>query len=411
MCSLQVGEIATLEQRSLDIMSREAERLMERRRQDVRDQAEEIAAQGRPRVTNSAAAVKSEAEEEARIRRAAEREGRRARRRRAREQAGTVRHQDGMSSDDEIPAQEQLAAKQAYDQLSMEVYDLFSDVVDDYSSIGSILARWERWKETDPNAYSEAYAGMCAPKVVSPLVRMALVLWNPLCPGGSECAAELEKQAWYNTLMLYSAKPGQDNEDVLLSDPDSTLVPAVVERVVVPRLTRLVERCWDPMSSSQTLRLVGMIGRFVRRYPSLGPDSRALSLLFNAVLDKLRQALEHDVFIPIFSKQSQESKSPFFQRQFASALKLLRNVTSWQGLVNDRLLKELALNSLLNRYLLSSMRVCQLTDAVSKAGLVSHSLPRVWMSRAEFQDGGLAPFAAYVTQLAQQLDKENPLHL
>lgn len=48
------------------------------------------------------------AEDEARIRRAAEREGRRSRRRRAREGNSQPRHIEGMSSDDEIPDQEIL---------------------------------------------------------------------------------------------------------------------------------------------------------------------------------------------------------------------------------------------------------------------------------------------------------------
>lgn len=44
-CSPQVPVIAGLEQKALELMSRRAERLMERRRQDVRDQAEEVAMQ------------------------------------------------------------------------------------------------------------------------------------------------------------------------------------------------------------------------------------------------------------------------------------------------------------------------------------------------------------------------------
>lgn len=52
-------------------------------------------------------------EVEARIRRATEREGRRARRRRARELAPTMpKHIDGMSSDDEVTEQQNLAFKQ-----------------------------------------------------------------------------------------------------------------------------------------------------------------------------------------------------------------------------------------------------------------------------------------------------------
>lgn len=52
-------------------------------------------------------------EDAARLRRTTEREGRRARRRRAREQAPSLaRHMDGMSSDDEVTEQQNLVFKQ-----------------------------------------------------------------------------------------------------------------------------------------------------------------------------------------------------------------------------------------------------------------------------------------------------------
>lgn len=51
---------------------------------------------------------RSGTEDEARVRRAAEREGRRSRRRRAREAPGHPKHIEGMSSDDEVPDQETL---------------------------------------------------------------------------------------------------------------------------------------------------------------------------------------------------------------------------------------------------------------------------------------------------------------
>lgn len=71
----------------------------------------------------------------------------------------------------------------------------------------------------------------------------------------------------------------------------------------------------------------------------------------------MKAALENDVFIPIFPKQLQEAKSSFFQRQFCSALKLLRNFLMWQGILSDIALKEIAILSLLNRYLLLGIRV------------------------------------------------------
>lgn len=53
------------------------------------------------------------------------------------------------------------------------------------------------------------------------------------------------------------------------------------------------------------------------------------------------------------------------------AVKLLRNLLSWQGLLGDTQLKNLALGSLLNRYLLAGLRVSAPTDALFKANMVS----------------------------------------
>lgn len=58
-----------------------------------------------------------------------------------------------------------------------------------------------------------------------------------------------------------------------------------------------------------------------------------------------------------FHFRSQEARSSFFQRQFCSGLKLFRNLLSFQGILSDSVLKEYAILSLLNRYLLMAMRV------------------------------------------------------
>lgn len=83
----KVGVIEALEQRAMDLMAKKSDWLIERRRQDVRDQAEE--------ATNKGAALRKDLETEEKQRRAAEREGRRTRRRRAREQPGQPKHVEG----------------------------------------------------------------------------------------------------------------------------------------------------------------------------------------------------------------------------------------------------------------------------------------------------------------------------
>lgn len=65
----------------------------------------------------------------------------------------------------------------------------------------------------------------------------------------------------------------------------------------------IVEKVWDPMSTSQTLKLVGTVNRFIDEYPNLNDKSKPLEILFNAIFEKSKAAVENDVFIPIFPKQ------------------------------------------------------------------------------------------------------------
>lgn len=103
-----------------------------------------------------------------------------------------------------------------------------------------------------------------------------------------------------------------------------------------------------------------------------------------------------------------DAKSSFFQRQFYSGVKLFRNFISFQGIVSDKLLKNFAILSLLNRYLLSAMRVSTPTDGVTKAYTLVLTLPRVWLVSPErsFIDS-INLFVIYVTNLGSQLDTKN----
>lgn len=60
---------------------------------------------------------------------------------------------------------------------------------------------------------------------------------------------------------------------------------------------------WDPLSTTQTLKLVGLVNRLSAEFPSLRITSKSLHVLFSAMLDKMKMALDNDVFIPIFQKQ------------------------------------------------------------------------------------------------------------
>lgn len=383
----------SLEQKAMDLQAKKFEWFIERRRQDVRDQAEE--------VTNKSN-IRKMPDDEIKIRRAAEREGRRTRRRRARELADqATKHVEGMSSDDEISQQEEMNFNKDQEQIENEAKGVLGDVTDDFSTIANILIRFEHWRENDINTYNEAYVTLCLPKVVSPFVRLDMIFWNPLLE-----SQDIEKLSWYRTLALYGLHD-DETEASLSKDPDINVLPILIEKLIVPKLVQLVDRCWDPLSSSQTLRLLSVVSRYIRKFPTLGPACKPLNNLFQAILHKMKTSLEHDVFIPMSPKLA-DSKSHFFQRQFASGMKLLKNITSWQGVLNDNTLKELALTSLMNRYLLTANKFCMLTDAVAKVYLIFQILPRVWL---QSNIPELKLFKTTVIGLLQQLDKNNPLHL
>lgn len=265
-------------------------------------------------------------------------------------------------------------------------------------------------------------------QILGPLLRLSLITWNPLEKG----SIDLERMEWYEDVMRYGFDENE-SEAMLIDDPDVRLVPTLIEKIVLPKITELIETCWDPLSSSQTLKIVELLGRLGRDYPSMRPTSKYTRTLFLTILDKMKAALENDVFIPIFPKQQQEAKSSFFQRQFSSALKLLRNFLMWQGILSDIALKEIAILSLLNRYLLLGIRVtyflqfvhatnheiialfvlfqvCAPVDAVTKAHNIVNTLPRVWLQQEAILDS-LDMFIAFLRTLLAQLDRKIPQHM
>uniref|UniRef100_A0A336M271 CSON010770 protein n=1 Tax=Culicoides sonorensis TaxID=179676 RepID=A0A336M271_CULSO len=398
----KVPQIQNLEESALNAFSKYSNTLIERRRQDVRDQAKDMAEASKPLHLK-----KNEPDDPTRVRRAAEREGRRTRRRRDRERNNTNdTHYDGMSSDDEVNDHERKQHLDILENIRRSTETMLDDAADDFAQINGILSKFEAWKRKYPDTYNDAYIHICIPKILGPLIKLKLVLWNPL---EDECD-DFEKSQWYEDCMRYAINE-HENEESLLADRDSRLVPTLVEKLIIPKVNDYVEKVWDPLSTTQTFRLVQLMSKLGRDYPSMRKNSKSLRKLFTSLLDKIKLSIENDVFIPIFAKQSQEGKSSFFQRQFNSGLKLFRNILSWQGILADEALKQHAILSLLNRYLLLGMRSCSPVDAVKKAHTILYTMPRVWLAQDSPILVSLEMFIALLRHIKSQLDNMNPMHL
>lgn len=401
--------LVNLEQRVLSLWRKRSEELISRRRQDVLDQANE----------NAPSTVKRNKEEEdARTRRAAEREGRRIRRSKARESkklaiSNLPKHLDGMSSDDEMTELEVTSFRTQKETIESDSRLIFEDVIDEFCTVRLVLRHFEKWRLTDWDSYTEAYVSLCIPKVLSPLLRVEMLMWNPLLDDFNK----VEKMRWFENLLIYGLQPNE-TEESLSNDPDLKLIPLVIEKVVLPKLKDIVDSTWDPLSTSQTQRLVNLLSHLLQEYPSLVSSSKPLNNLLSSIVEKMKSAVENDVFIPIYPRQLMDAKlgqpsnvapgmPAFFQRQTVSAIKLLRNLLCWQGVVSDLVLQEVALGALLNRYLMVALRTSDPIDATAKCHMISSTFPKWWF-QSETKLPQLQMFANQCKQIISQLDVTSP---
>lgn len=63
------------------------------------------------------------------------------------------------------------------------------------------------------------------------MLRLHLLAWNPL-----DACKDLEKMEWYEAVMKYGFK-SNETEAQLMDDPDIRLVPTLMEKIVLPKIT------------------------------------------------------------------------------------------------------------------------------------------------------------------------------
>ncbi|XP_028277282.1 PAX3- and PAX7-binding protein 1 [Parambassis ranga] len=411
--SEKVPAVLELEAAMHQLLRQRASRLVQRRQDDIKDESSEFASLSNKAVMapslDSFGRDRTAYLEHSRQRRIAEREARRTRRRQAREQNGKrAEHNEGMSSDDEETSTDITSFDMEKDRIIRECKKVFEDVVEDFHSLDCIKSHFEVWRHEYADCYRDAYIGLCLPKLFNPLVRLQLISWNPL---DAQCA-NFEYMLWFESLLFYGF---EENTILQRGDGDIGLLPAIVERVIVSKLTVLAEQVWDPLSDSQTARLVSFIQRLMKSYPTvLHGDNRYTQELLKTIVLRTRRTLDEDVFLPLYPRSVLENKnsSPylFYQRQFWSCIKLLGNILQWEGILSTSCLKDLALDSTLNRYILSALQTTDTEeDNVQKCQKVVECLPAHWFSGLKGQQTlpQLEPFCRYLVYVANSLHRSS----
>ncbi|XP_010279766.1 PREDICTED: GC-rich sequence DNA-binding factor 2 [Phaethon lepturus] len=339
-------------------------------------------------------------------------EHRRTCRRQVRECSGEADHYEGMSSDDELTPTEVTEFQKTKDNVLEDSRKIFEDVHADFCDIRKILLKFQEWKEKFPDSYCDAYISFCLPKLLNPLIRVQLINWNPL-----ENVTELEEMPWFRAIEEFSdaksvSEPKRDD------DPDQEVLPRVIEKTILPKITAFVKNVWDPLSTSQTKNLVQLCNNmFEKQVLSKNESSRAKEDLMNMVVLRMKKSVEEDVFIPLYPKSTAEDKSSlcskFQERRFWSAVKLLSNVLLWDGIVREDTVRDLGLSKLLNRYLLLNLlNTPPGPDNIEKCNKVVACLPERWFQ--DLKSGSTLPellnFCQHLLQCARMLHRNNYSH-
>jgi GC-rich sequence DNA-binding factor len=193
---------------------------------------------------------------------------------------------------------------------------------------------------------------------------------------------DFEEMDWFEMLALYGYDA--ESKEIQKNDDDVNLLPRVVEKTLVPKFLYFLGNVWDPMSRQQSNRVVSLVKKLSDEYPTVSMDSKPMQELLRAVVVKLKETVENDIFLPLYPKSLVENKSTgafaFVERQFWSCLKLLGNISMWRGLIPDFTLHELCCDSLLNRYLVLSLQhtVCSHSETLYKCEKAVAALPEQW---------------------------------
>ncbi|XP_006628302.1 PAX3- and PAX7-binding protein 1 [Lepisosteus oculatus] len=387
--SEKVPLILELESAMHQLLRQRAARLVQRRQDDIKDESSEFASHSSKALMapnlDSFGRDRGAYQEHAKQRRIAEREARRARRRQAREQNGKrAEHCEGLSSDDEETTTDITSFNLEKERILKESKKVFEDVLEDFHSLDCIKARFEVWRRLYFKCYQDAYIGLCLAKLFSPLVRLQLISWSPLeanCPN-------FEYMLWFEALLFYGC---EEQSNLPKGDVDINLLPSIVERVILPKLAVLADQVWDPFSTNQTTRLVVFMHKLIKGYPTvLHGENRNTQELLKTIVMRTRRTLDNDVFMPLYPKNVLENKNSgpylFFQRQFWSCVKLLGNILQWHGVLSNTSLRELAVDSMLNRYILSALQSTDPgEDSIEKTQSVISCFPKQWFTSLKGQ--------------------------
>ncbi|XP_041710525.2 intron Large complex component GCFC2 [Coregonus clupeaformis] len=313
-----------------------------------------------------------------------------------------------LPADSEPSPEEEAELQRERAEILSRSQDVFCDVQEDFWEVKKVLSRFSEWREAFSESYHSAYISLCLPKLLNPLIRHQLLGWSPLQAAGED----FEALPWFSAVETFCHGLGYQEAE----HTDRKTLPAIIEKTLLPKIQGFVELVWDPLSSRQSVCLSELCCRLQDDYSLFeGEQSKPVKAFVEAVSGRLRSSVDADVFIPLYPKKFLDDRSSpqrrFRDQQFWTAVKLLGNVGQWDGLISEHVLKELMLDKLLNRYLMMTLlNETHSHDSVHKCKKVAVCFPKSWFKDVSSCPSQLKSFSDHLLQTAHSVCKQQPDH-
>uniref|UniRef100_A0A914YYG9 GCF C-terminal domain-containing protein n=1 Tax=Panagrolaimus superbus TaxID=310955 RepID=A0A914YYG9_9BILA len=366
----KIDTINDVENRIFSMWKSRSEKIMKRRRADIQDQYQRCYAAALGRTYQPSSDV---------MQRETNCNGRRASRRNQREKAGIQdRHHDGLSSDEEEPESQKFEYQRTIaDGLELAA-DVFHDASEDYTDIGNIMSRFVDWILVDQKSFDDAYVSLCLPKLLSPFIRLELLDWDPL----KDVSKPLHYYSWYQALLQVGTnKVGFDLENATIVG----LIPAIIEKLFIPRLTKIINEQWDPFSLAQTRNLTYFISLLIEETPTLTAETKSIKNLLKAIMSKFKSAINEDTFVPLYAKEALQNTSTgcyaFLSRRFWSLIKLIQSANCFRQILSKEALHELIIDGIINRGCVLALQLSPKDSpkTIQKCNAIIDEIPTDWL--------------------------------
>eukprot|EP00200_Dunaliella_tertiolecta_P007949 CAMPEP_0202376512 /NCGR_PEP_ID=MMETSP1127-20130417/6991_1 /ASSEMBLY_ACC=CAM_ASM_000462 /TAXON_ID=3047 /ORGANISM="Dunaliella tertiolecta, Strain CCMP1320" /LENGTH=980 /DNA_ID=CAMNT_0048974315 /DNA_START=38 /DNA_END=2981 /DNA_ORIENTATION=- len=262
---------------------------------------------------------------------------------------------------------------------------VFADASDEFATLEAVKQRLEEFKLRYPRDYASIYMQMSTPALFAPYVRLQLLQWDPLYAdtaaggtGGSgevEATAGFDKQAWYTSLFDFGMGAAGEGGTTGMAedDPDADLVPQLVRKLVLPIAHHLLAKCWEPCSVRQSSAVADIVGDLCVYVPA---EEEGMAGVLNSCVSALEGAVAACSLPPWppaatgISPQAQAVLS----RRFRFALRLLRGISGFEGLLSRPMLLQLALSRVVGQAMMPYLRTA-VASATAAAPVLSASGP------------------------------------